>query len=71
MAVCHLNSRAATWYIRMEATGDSPQNVQELRKLMFKKFVPSIQKSQAKMSLLALRMNSKNDVGKHIKYLKS
>lgn len=66
MAVWHLDGRAAIWYMRVEATEDSVQNIDELRRLMFKEFVPSIEKSQTNMSLVALQMNAKADVDNHI-----
>lgn len=66
MTVCHLDGRAATWYMREENAGRNPESMDDLRKRMFKEFVPSIEKSQAKMELVALRMVTKDDTDKHI-----
>lgn len=45
LAVCHLDGRAATWFIRLESSEGRPTNVDKLPKMMFKEFVPSIEKS--------------------------
>lgn len=66
LAVCHLDGRAATWFMRTEASAKSPATFEELRKLMFKEFVPSIEKSQAKMDLVALKMKMGDATDKHI-----
>lgn len=55
LAVCHIDSRAATWYMRLEINGNSPQNMEELGRLILKEFVPSIEKSSENMSLMALK----------------
>lgn len=66
MEICHLDGRAATWYMRQENAGKEPGSMEELRKAMVAEFVPSIEKSQAKMELVALRMNAKDSTDKHI-----
>jgi len=44
LALCHLSGRAATWAMRNEREGNKPQDVEELRRAMFKEFVPSMEK---------------------------
>lgn len=66
LAVCHLDGRAATWFMRLEESGQRPADLDELRKQMIKEFVPSIEKSQAKMELVALKMGLKDEIDKHI-----
>lgn len=65
-AVCHLDKQATTWYMRLGQTYDCADNIDQLKKMMVKEFVPSIEKSQAKMSFVALKMNIKDEVDKHI-----
>lgn len=66
LAVCHLDGRAATWYMRLESQEQAPETIDQLKTLMIKEFIPSIEKSQAKMALVSLRMNYTDDVDKHI-----
>lgn len=66
LAVSHLDGREATWYMRIESTDECPATIEELKQLMFKEFVPSIERSQAKMCLVSLRMGIKDDVDRHI-----
>lgn len=54
LAVCHLETRAATWDMCVEESGDRLDNVEALCKIVQNEFVPSIEKSKAKMDLVAL-----------------
>lgn len=66
LAICHLDGRAATWYMRLEQNENCPTSLGQLKNLMIEEFVPSTEKSQAKMSLVTLRMTANEDVDKHI-----
>lgn len=65
-AMRYLDGRAATWFLRLEALGNHPTSVENLRKKMFNYFVRSMEKSEAKMELFALRMVFKSELDKHI-----
>lgn len=66
LALCHLSGIAATWAMRPERDDNKPTLVEELRRVMFKQFVPSVEKQQAKQELISLRWQHGLEMNKHI-----
>lgn len=61
LATCHLHDRASTWITRIEANGDFPETLEELKNEMMKEFVPSNEKAKAQLKLLTFKMRSSLD----------
>ena len=56
LAECHLQSNAAGWMMRMEKANTKPGTLDELQDMLIKEFVPSDERSRARMKLLTLQM---------------
>ena len=59
LAECHLQANAAAWMMSMEKADTKPTTLDELQNMLIKEFVPSDERSRARMSLLTLQMRQK------------
>lgn len=64
-----LKGREVSWDMRLEQEGKMRQSFEDLRKLVFKEFVASKEKQQAKQELINLRWRVGEDLNKHIESL--
>lgn len=66
LAECHLQDNAASWMMRLEESDAKPTTLDQLQTMMVKEFVPSDERSRARMKLLTLQM--KKNAESHISH---